>query len=267
MTASSTPATTTPKVPSVIGKVDRILSAFGADRPVLGLSELSRRTGLAKPTTYRVACSLVEVGLLDTNEQGFTLGSRLFELGQLVPRYRDISRAAMPFVEDLYVATNATVYLAIRDGQEMLYVLKIRGHKGENQVSSVAGRMPVHCTATGRAILAAEPDEVLEACIAAGLPPLTRHTNVSPAALREIIAQARAAGAGVEHEEVRLGYGAAAAPVIDRTGRALAAIGVAQPTLWGRPESLCSLVRTSAMALSRSLHPAPALGGPVGQDR
>lgn len=242
--------------PSVLSKVDRILAAFDLEHQVVGLSDLARITGLAKPTVHRLATELVSLGLLDRTDDRFSLGRRLFELGQRVPRYRDITRVAIPFVEDLYVATGATVFLGVRDGNEVLYVFKIRGHSGENEVSSIAGRMPLHCTATGRAILAAEPDEVLESCIAAGLPRITRHTVVSPNLLRQIVERARRTGAASEHEEIRLGYGAAAAAVIGPSGRPEAAIGIATPIHKGDPDSYRSLVRTSAMALSRVLAPS-----------
>lgn len=239
--------------PSVLSKVDRILAAFDADHQVIGLSDLARMTKLAKPTVHRLASELVALGLLDRTDDRFSLGRRLFELGQRVPRYRDITRVAIPFVEDLYVASGATVHLGVRDGNEILYVFKIRGHAGENEVSSIAGRMPLHCTATGRAILAAEPATVLEECIAAGLPRMTRHTVTSPNLLRQIIDRARRTGAASEREEVRLGYGAAAAAVIDHNGQPVAAIGIATPIHKGDPDSYRSLVRTSAMALGRML--------------
>lgn len=242
--------------PSVLSKVDRILSAFDVEHQVIGLSDLARVTDLAKPTVHRLATELVALGLLDRTEDRFSLGRRLFELGQLVPRYRDITRLAIPFVEDLYVATGATVFLSVRDGNQVLYVFKIRGHGGENEVSSIAGRLPLHCTATGRAILATEPPSVLEECIAAGLPRLTRHTVVSPNLLRQIVERARRTGAASEREEVRLGYGAAAAAVIGPNAQPVAAIGIATPIHKGEPDSYRSLVRTSAMALSRMLDPS-----------
>ncbi|WP_052668747.1 IclR family transcriptional regulator [Nitriliruptor alkaliphilus] len=239
--------------PSVLSKVDRILAAFDDDHQIIGLSDLARIADLAKPTVHRLASELVALGLLDRIDERFSLGRRLFELGQRVPGYRDITRLAIPFVEDLYVATGATVFLSVRDGNEILYVIKIRGHTGENEVSSLAGRLPLHCTATGRAILAAEPDATLEECIAAGLPRMTRHTVTSPSLLRQLVDEARLAGAASEREEVRLGYGAAAAAVLGSDGRPVAAIGIAMPIHKGEPSSYHSLVRTSARAIGRML--------------
>lgn len=249
--------------PSVLSKVDRILAAFDVDHQVIGLSQLARAAGLAKPTVHRLATELVSVGLLDRIDDQFSLGRRLFELGQLIPGYRDITQIAIPFVEDLYVASGAAVHLGVRDGNQVLYVFKIRGHGGENAVSSIAGRMPLHCTATGRAILAAEAPEALEECIAAGLPRITRHTVVSPNLLRQIIARARRTGAASEREEVRLGYGAAAAAVIGPDCRPVAAIGIATPIHRGDPDSYRSLVRTTAMALSRVLAPTDRADRPA----
>jgi DNA-binding IclR family transcriptional regulator len=238
---------------SVVGKVDRILSAFDDRHTEIGLSELARRTSLAKPTVYRLATELVQVGLLDRTGEVFSLGARLFELGLQVPRYRAITQTAIPFVEDLYVATGATVYLGVRESNQVLYVIKVRGHGGENRVSHLAGRMPVHCTATGRAILAAEPEEVLEECLAARLPRLTPHTVVTPNVIRQIVDRARAEGMGVEREEVRLGYGAAASAVLGPSGP-VGAISIAAPIHRRHPAAYKNLLRDSATALSHALN-------------
>lgn len=243
---------------SVLGKAQRILQVFAVDeRPVIGLSELARCSGLPKATVHRLAMELTASGMLERDAAGFRLGPWLFELGQRVPRYQDLCKVAMPFMEDLYVATGATVHLGVRDRSEVVYVLKVHGHGGVDEPSRVAGRIPVHCTATGRAWLSAEPREVLEAVIAAGLERMTPYTAATPEALRRIVARARASGAAVEREEVRLGHGAVAAPVFGLHGP-VAAIGVACRTSRRDPGDFESAVRTSAMALTRTLR----AGGP-----
>lgn len=243
---------------SVLGKAQRILHAFTDDAPpVIGLSELARRAGLPKATVYRLATELTASGLLERDDDAFRLGSWLFELGQRVPRYRDLCKLAMPFMEDLYVATGATVHLGVRDGGEIVYALKVHGHGGVDEPSRVAGRILAHCTATGRALLSVEPPEVLERLIASGLEPMTAYTSVTSQALRAAIVRARRTGAAVEREEVRLGHGAVASPVFGIDGP-VAAIGVACRTSNRDPTDFQSAVRTSAMALTRTLRASGA---------
>lgn len=243
-----------PSRDSVLEKATALLRALGRDdvRPPLGLSALARASGLSKATTYRLANELAEHRLLERTDGGYRLGPWLFELGQRVPRYYDISHEAAPFAEDLHRATGQTVHLGIREGTEMMYLLKVRDHRGIDRPSRVAGRMPVHCTATGRALLAFESPEVLEDVLARGLEARTPHTIVHPTALLQKIEEVRQAGTATESEEVQLGLGAVAAPVFGPAGP-VAAIGIVLHLKDGRPEQYRTAVRTSALYLSRVL--------------
>ena len=147
---------------SVLGKARLILDAFGSD---LSLSELARRSGVAKASVHRLAGELVEWGLLERAGTNYRLGLRLFELGQMVPRQRILRDAALPYMEDLLVVTQETVHFAVRDGIDVLYIEKIIGHRGLRQQSRVAGRLPLYCTATGKMILAFSPQPILDEVI------------------------------------------------------------------------------------------------------
>jgi DNA-binding IclR family transcriptional regulator len=85
-----------PVAESVLQKARLILAAFDAPSPQLGLSDLSRRTGLAKTTVHRVASELVSVGLLARYGRRYELAPLLFEFGQRVPRTRALRLAASP---------------------------------------------------------------------------------------------------------------------------------------------------------------------------
>ena len=242
-------------VPTVLQKVDRILGAF-ADAPALGLSELARRSGVAKASTHRLAGELVACGFLERDGTRFRLGGRLFELGEMVPRYREVRVVAQPFMEDLYVATGDTVHFGVRDGHEVLYLSKVMGHHGVDAPSKVAGRMPLHCTATGKALLAFSEPALLEEVVAAGLEARTPHTITTSRLLRESVQRARRVGAATEREELRPGHGSTAAPVFGPRGLA-GAVSVTAPLHRRNPQRLVPVVRTAALALSRSLGGRP----------
>ena len=139
---------------SVLGRMDRLLRAFDVDHSVLGIAELSRRSGLAKTTTHRLVGELLALDLLEPTGDGVRLGMRLFELGQLVPRQRTLREAALPFMEHLHDATRAPVHLAVLDELEVVYV-EILGASALPQLPSrVGGRLPAHMTGVGKAMLA-----------------------------------------------------------------------------------------------------------------
>jgi DNA-binding IclR family transcriptional regulator len=240
-------------VPSVVGKITAILSAFDPDHGTLTLAELGRRTGVAKSTLHRLTGTLVDAGMIEREDGRLQLGTRLFELGQLVPRQRALRDAALPFMEDLFEVTHETVHLGVPDGVEILYVDKIMGHRTVRSPSRVAGRMPLYCTAIGKAVLAFSPPELLERVIAAGLRRRTAYTIVSPQLLRETIAEAAQRGVAFDYEESSLGLTCAAAPIIGPGDCVVGALSISGATSRVHPERMASAVKTASVSLSRVL--------------
>ncbi|HET6663016.1 MAG TPA: IclR family transcriptional regulator, partial [Acidimicrobiales bacterium] len=168
--------------PSVLGKVRSILDSL-ADGGVLGLSELARRSGVAKPTVHRLCGELIDWGVVERSGDAFRLGPKLFELGGRVPGRRQFREAALPFVEDLFVATGQTVHLAVLDGHDVFYIERLTGRRFRPAPSAVADRLPLHCTATGKCLLAFGPPELLDAVVASGLPARTERSITDGAEL------------------------------------------------------------------------------------
>jgi DNA-binding IclR family transcriptional regulator len=237
---------------SVLGRALAVLEAFGAEDVELSLGALTARTGLAKTTALRLAGGLVDAGLLERLGHGYRLGIHLFELGERVPRQRELRQLALPFMEDLYEATHDVVHLAVLDGSEVLYFAKISGSRSSPLPTRVGGRQPAHCTALGKAILAYAGPAATAAVLEAGLPRVTAHTICSPRLFARQLTEARRAGYAVEREEVVLGNCCVAAPLLGPSGP-VAAISVGGPLSRTDPTRLGPAVRTAALALSRQL--------------
>ncbi len=236
---------------SIVARAAAILGAFDVAHPTLGLSDLARRSGLPKATVHRLAGQLVEYDFLERSGRAYRLGVHLFELGQRVPRPRVLRDAALPFLEDLYVASRETVHLATLAGREVLYIDKLVGHSSGRTPSQVAGRMPLHCTATGKAILAHLPTAEIDAYLARPLERRTRHTIVVADVVRSELETVRLTGWSVEREETLIGYVSVAAPVFEPDGRPFAALSVTGPGLRFDPDRFGPVVRTAARALTR----------------
>lgn len=239
-------------VPSVVGKVRNILDAL-ADGGVLGLSELSRRSGVAKPTVHRLCSELVEWGVVERAGDAFRLGPRLFELGGRVPGRRNLREAALPFVEDLFVATGQTVHLAVLDGLEVIYLERLTGRRFSPAPSSVADRLPLHCTATGKCLLAFGPPELLDEVIAGGLPARTGQSITDGAVLVEELGRVRQDGTATERGEVSEGHVAVGAPIFELGDRIAGALSVTGQEGVVDLEQVRTLVRLTAGGLSRRL--------------
>lgn len=167
---------------SVLGKLTLLLDAFSFDQPDLSLSELVRRSGLTKPTVHRLCGELLHWGYLERHGTRYRLGIRLFEIGQRVSDQGLLRDAARLVMTELQRATGGVVHLSVSSGTEVLYIEKITG-RASVQPSRIAGRMPMHCTASGKALLAHSGPEVLQAVIDGGLPRLTPYTVSSAAQL------------------------------------------------------------------------------------
>ena len=238
---------------SVLGKVRLILDAFTAESDELTLTELTRRSGVAKPTVHRLAQELLFLGLLERSGTRYLLGLRLFEMGQLVPRQRILRQAALPYMEDLLMVTQETVHFAVHDGLDVLYIEKIISHRGLNKQSRVAGRLPLYCTATGKAILAFSPETLLAQVMAEGLRPVTRHTTVSAAVLRQQLERIRRERIAIEHEETRLGYTSVAVPVFGSSSVLAGALSITAPTVRMNVSRFSGALRTAGLGISRTL--------------
>lgn len=244
--------------PSVLSRAAALLEALARADGSLTVTELSAAAGLPKTTAFRLAEELVGLRLLARVAQGYELGMRLFELGELVPQRQTIQDAALPYMEDLRTATGHSVHLAILDGAEVVYIQILRAKDGPVLPSRVGGRLPAHATGVGKAMLAFAPPEAVQRVIETGLPRLTSRTIATPGQLRRELAAIRENGVALDHEESAPGIRCAASPVIGAEHRVVAALSVTgfSPRWSNR---MAPAVQTAALALSRELSRTPTV--------
>ncbi len=235
---------------SVLARAVALLDAFTAEEHDLGLAELVRRTGLPKSSAHRMLGELVSLRLLERTGSGYRLGGRLFELGMRASVERGLTEVAIPYMEDLYERTHETVHLGVREGVEVVYVAKIGGHRQAPAPSRIGGRMPLHCTAIGKALLAFGPASLPADVVAAGLTRRTPRTIVAPGVLERQLATIREHGVSYEHEESTVGLSCVAAPVLDGDDRALAAVSVTGSVTRFRAEGAADAVRAAAAGIA-----------------
>jgi DNA-binding IclR family transcriptional regulator len=215
---------------SVIGKVRLIIDAFGPDDDSLSLSELSRRTGISKASVHRLARELLDWGVLERNEFEYQLGIHLYEIGSRVPRIRVLRDNVRPFMADLHSATHETVHLAVLAGLEVLFVERANGYRQSPRQSRFAGRTHLHCSATGKVLMAFGSDELLDQVAHRAMPRMTRFTITSPRTLAGQVEQVRQDGFAIEREETALGYMSIAVPLFTGETTAVGALSITAPT-------------------------------------
>lgn len=239
---------------STAARLTALLTAFRPGDDALGVSELSRRTGVPKSSVHRLTTHLLAGGLLEREGNRVRLGLKLFEIGQLATRQRGLVDAARPYLADLREATRNTVHLAVLQGTEVVYLDILRGPDAPTLPSRVGGRFPAHATAVGKAILAHSPPSVVDPLIAAGLHRVSTRTITAPGLLRRQLAKVREDGLAYDREESGVGVVCVASPLRGPGGVAPAAISISGWTNRMRLDRVAPAVRTAALTISRTLH-------------
>src|SRR3712207_879741 len=219
------------------------------------VTELSERANLPKSTASRLLSALERHGLVQ--QQGtrgaFSAGPVLLRYAQARPGDPGLISLAQQPMHALSEATGETINLAIAGhlGVERIAEVESRHFLGAGQW--VGRRVPYHCTAVGKVLLAfgageLPPDAPLEA--------LTSRTIVDRARLDAQLEQVRGDRFATATDELESGLTALASPVFDQDGTAVAALAVSGPTLRLSPRRIADLRPTvikQARALSEEL--------------
>jgi DNA-binding IclR family transcriptional regulator len=249
----------------VVDRVVDILEALAQARAELGVSDVSRLLGLKKATAHRLLVALRRRGLVsqDSLSRRYRLGLKLWELGMRATSHVDWVDRAKPYLERLTHETGETSHLAVLSDGQVLYVEKVESPRSLRIPSQVGRRLPVHCTAVGKALVAFLPDDVLKAIVLHhGLQRFTKNTITDLDRLREELAVARVRGYTTDNEEIEEGLACIGAPVRDHSAHVVAAISIAGPATRVRGERMSDHVRAvlaAAAGISRLLGCPPEL--------
>ena len=237
----------------VLDRMTAILEAFDQDDRGLGISELALRAGLPKSTVSRLVATLVRQRYLERDGKRIHLGLRLFELGQLAEQPRELRVAAVPVMADLRNRTGENVHLAIRDRRELVCIAVMRGRAAAPSTVRVGGRLPIHATAVGKAMLAHASPSVVDEVVASGLEAWTSRTITDPAVLRSQLDDIRRGELAVEVGEFATGVACAASAVFAPSGRLVGAVSVSGCAAGFDADGFAPAIHAAALSLTRRL--------------
>lgn len=225
-----------------------VLAAFDREHRCLNLSQLSRRSGLPLATVHRLTADLVEGQMLVRRGDGrYEIGARIWRLGLLAPA-TDLRELAMPHLQDFVTATGHTVHLAVLDGSSALVIERLAGTKTFLTRHSPGARVPLHCTAVGKTLLAFASTGLVDQ-VMADLPRLTAYTVTDPRVLQRQLDGIRRTGLARSAQEHRLGVSSVAVPV-NGHGGVVAAVGLLAPLSSPRVASALPHLRAAAASVS-----------------
>jgi IclR family transcriptional regulator, pca regulon regulatory protein len=235
-----------------------VIRAFDADHPKLTLSEVAASTGLSRAAARRFLRTLVQLGYMRSEGSRFALRPKVLELGYAYLSSLTLPEVAMPHLEQLVEQVHESSSVSELDGDEVIYIARVPTKRIMTVTISVGTRFPAYATSMGRVMLAAQPDERLDAYLGStSLRGLTGHTITSPAALRRELRKIRTQGWALVDQELEEGLRSVAAPIHDADGQVIAAINVSthagRRTLESIVEDLLQPLLTTARHIETDL--------------
>lgn len=250
-------------MPARVQSVERaaaILQVLAVEARPTPLNHLASALGLAKGTAHGLLQTLKDVGFVDQDPDSglYAIGAGLLQLAAPSLDHNELRSRAINWADALASRTHLAVHVGTLQGDGVVVVHHVFRPDSTPQTLATGTSLPLHATALGKVLLAHDP-RAMRAATASELESHTYRTVVDWPALQRQLADVRDVGWAAEVEEREPGVAGLAAPVRDRSGYVVAAIGVE-----GAPDELCDArlrplasvaghVADAARAVSREL--------------
>jgi DNA-binding IclR family transcriptional regulator len=209
----------------------RVLEALIAAHGPMGVSEIAAALDIDKANAHRTLAVLVRFGYAEQDplSRRYRATVRVVELARSVLDSRDLTIVAGPHLKTLWAASRENTHMAVLAGDHLVYVSTINGPTMLSANAAIGQSGPLHCTATGKALLAWLPRAAQETLLAGiSYERFTPSTAPDAAALQARLAQVRQVGYAVDDREYHPGVRCVAAPVFGMGGL-VASLGVSAP--------------------------------------
>jgi IclR family transcriptional regulator, pca regulon regulatory protein len=202
-----------------------VIRCFSAEAPRLTISDVARKTGLTRAAARRFLITLGALGYVGSNGRQFFLTPRVLRLGYAYLSSQSLADVSQTYLEQLASVVHESCSASVLDGFDIVYVARAATKRIMTISLSVGTRLPAHPTSMGRVLLAALPDDQIDAYVeSVPLEQLTDRTIVDRRALRAELEKTRARGWCIVDQELEDGVRSVAVPVHDDAGRVVAAV-------------------------------------------
>lgn len=226
------------KIINSIVKALKILECFSLETKELRLTEIAKMLEMPKSTASNLIYTMESMGYIEQNKDNgkFRLGPKLFVLGKSFEYHTDIIEIAKPYMENLKNKFNENIQLSMvydREGIiEGICVEKVRELNTVNVNSRVGGRIPLHCTASGKLFLSSMNEETLESTLnTIDLFKRTENTITDKEILRDEIQKIKDKGYSIAIEEGEIGITSIAVPIYKYNLEFIASLSIAAPSV------------------------------------
>jgi len=242
-----------------VSKALSLLSFFNRSRPAIGLSEMTRLSGLNKATVHRLLTEMQSQGFVEQAGSG-----REYQLGPAFLRLAALREAAVPtrdlasrVLADLSEATHETTHVSLLHGDVLsttAYAYSPR--HGTRVTMEDAEVLTFHNTSSGLAVLAFSPPEFVDEILSRPLEKRTPDTETDPAKIRAELAPVKKTGMAQNIGGFEADVHSHAMPLFNASAQVIGAIAVAAPTARMTPEHQALIqreLRHHAIRLTRLL--------------
>jgi len=244
-----------------VERVLNILEVMSGTGAPIAVTELADKVNLKISTVHRFLATLVYRGYVEQEDDNkYRLGLKIMDIGNAALSYFDIRVVARPFLEELMERCNETVNLAVLDDTDVVYIDQVESKNLiiVKMLAQVGNRGPVHCTSSGKVMLAFLPEEKTEELISRlDLVKYTNETITDPDNLRKELKRIRKDGFAVDWGEREEHVRCVAAPIFNYEGRAIACVSISGPstriTTYYMRNELVDLVRGTTQKISRKM--------------
>lgn len=242
---------TPPQGAQAVLRAISLLKSFTVKQPERTLSSLCREQNLTRTTTHRLLSALVAEDLLERDGSIYRLGSAALALGTIATECLDLREWVRPLLDQLAKNTGETATLEVLVDGEMMILDEVPSGSLMAPSGNIGTRWPLHATATGKLVMALDPD--VKKILASDLHRYTDLTCTDHEALRAQIDRARAQGYATAMNELEESYAAVAIPVPGNLAVSHAALSVGGPTERLRrkgSENIVKMMREAVRSLS-----------------
>lgn len=219
----------------ILNSVDSALSILNLffDYEELSVNEVAKLINVSRSTAFRFMVTLENKGFVaKTDNAKYRLGINMFSLGMIAYNRMELVSLIHPYLIELAEVSGETCHISILDdGMQVVFVDRALGSSLLKMDTALGYREYAHHTATGKAILAFQKEDVINQYIRrANFSKSTPNSIKDGATLNKILEKIRFDGYACDNEESELGLTCLAMPLLDRAGRAYAAISISGPT-------------------------------------
>ena len=204
-----------------------VITAFNGDSQHLTASELAQRVGLSRSAARRYLLTLAHMGLAASDGRSFWLTPKVLNLGRSYLESARLPRAIMPFLQRLTEQLQESSNFSVLEGADIVYVSRVNAPRLRATGFEPGTRLPAYTTAAGRVLLAALPDEQLDAILAGvELTAFTHLTVLDKATLHREILENRGQGYAISESQYEVGLRGISVPIKNRSGAIIGALSV-----------------------------------------